>query len=318
MTDSFTDPPVRPHDDRASNQVREYAAARSGAAIVPFPGRSLLSAMGRDAVEFLQGMLTQDVARMEVGEVLPACQVDRKGHLLADLLVRRLEDGALLDVPTSRLAMVLDLYRRHRIMERADFEPIPGLEAVLVCGPQASGIARCVERGCWPTGDVPGGGWRVWVDEPQGFIADAVAAGAEPIGMRTLERLRIEAGRPWFGRDMDESNLPQEVRLDEGVSTSKGCYLGQETLARLHFRGHVNRSLYGVRIPGPAPVIGAEVRMDGVPVGRLSSVAGPPANGDSLGLILLRCDLQEEGRQVDVDGREARLESLPFVEARSD
>lgn len=314
----FPDPPLRLPNPRGPDPVREYAAARRNSAVAPFPERSLLSVRGRDAVRFLQGMLTQDVVGMDVGEVRLACQVDRKGHLLADLLVRRLEDGALLDLPSSRLGLLLELYERHRIMEQVQFEPRSGLEALLLCGPRAPAIVEQLAPDAWPTEDVPGGGWRVWVEDGHRFISDALAAGAEVIRFSILERLRIEAGRPWFGRDMDEENLPPEVRLDGAISTSKGCYLGQETLARLHFRGHVNRSLYGVRIPGPTPVARAEVRIDGTAVGCLSSVAGPPAQGDSLGFVLLWTDLQEPGRRVDIDGCEAHLEALPFQEGRSD
>lgn len=299
-----------------SEPRREYMAARHTAAAATLPWRSLIAVRGRDAAQFLNGMLTQDIVPMTPGEVRPACQVDRRGHLVADLIVRRTADGALLDVPAERSRSLLDLYEKHRIMESLTLEAVTDLGAVLLLGPNAQTVLQFLGETGWPTRDVADPAYRIWTTDPAELLARATEAAAEPIGTRTLERLRIEAGRPRWGHDMDESNLPHEVRLEDGVSTSKGCYLGQETLARLHFRGHVNRSLYGVRAPGWTPDPGAEVRVDGALAGRLTSVAGPADPGDGLGLVLLRIDQQGEGRGVEVDGRAAILESLPFAEGR--
>jgi len=301
--------------DAPGDPAREYETAHERVAVIASPWRSLLSIRGPDAVAFLNGMLTQDILRMVPGEVLPACQVDRMGHILADILVQRLHDGALLDVPASRGTFLSRLYERHRIMEDARIEPMT-MGGVLFCGRRTPELLERLRESGWPALESPEPGRRIWSDEPRGLIARALAAGAELIGGRTLDRLRIEAGRPWYGRDMDETHFPQEVRLDHAVSTGKGCYLGQETLARIHFRGHVRRSLCGIRIPGPPPAAGTEVRVDGRAVGRISSVAGPPGQGDSLGLALLRIEHQTDGARVEVEGRQAFVASLPFREER--
>ncbi len=299
-----------------SNPARAYEAARQRAGVIALTWRNLLSVRGRDAVGFLNGMLTQDVLGMVPGEVRPACQVDRKGHLLADLQLYRLDDGALLDTPAERVTLLADLYAKHRIMEQVQIEPMIDMRAILLLGPESPAVLERMGVPGWPVSEIVTPGFYHWDPDLHGTLSRAVAAGAELIGESTLERLRIEAGRPRFGRDMDETHFPQEVRLEDAISVSKGCYLGQETLARLHFRGHVNRSLYGVRIPGKAPAVGTEAIMDGEVVGTMSSVAGPPGTGDSLGLLLLRIDWQEDGRRVDVEGREAFLEALPFREGR--
>ncbi len=296
--------------------AREYDAARRRAGVIALTWRGLLSVRGRDAVGFLNGMLTQDVRGMAPGEVRPACQVDRKGHLLADLRLYRLDDGALLDAPAERVVLLADLYAKHRIMEQVRIEPMIDMRAVLLMGPESPAVLERMGVPGWPASEIVAPGFCHWNSEVQGAVSRAVAAGAERIGESVLERLRIEAGRPRFGRDMDETHFPQEMRLEDAINVSKGCYLGQETLARLHFRGHVNRSLYGVRIPGEAPAVGAEMRIDGEAAGILSSVAGPPGTGDSLGLVLLRIGRQDDGRRVEVEGREAFLEALPFREGR--
>jgi folate-binding protein YgfZ len=318
MVPDLTPGPAPETPEIVSDPIREYEAARCGVVIIAEPGRRLLSVRGRDALGFLHGMLTQDVLGMAPGETRPACQTDRKGHLLADIYLRRLDDGGWIDAPAEQLALLEALYEKHRIMEQLQIEPMKDLEAIFIGGPGSPALLERIEEVGWPVRETAAPGFRLWPSDAPDLVERALAAGAEPIGGRTLERLRIEAGRPRFGRDMNETHFPQEVGLEDAIHTSKGCYLGQETLARLRFRGHVNRSLYGVRIPGAPPAAGAEVKIDGEVVAFLSSVAGPPGSGDSLGLLLLRVDRQAEGRSVVVEGRQGFLESLPFREGRID
>jgi folate-binding protein YgfZ len=139
------------------------------------------------------------------------------------------------------------------------------------------------------------------------------AAGAGAAGPGDLEALRILAGWPALGAEIDEKTLPQEVRFDEigGVSYSKGCYVGQETVARLHFRGHANRVLRGLAWEGgEAP--GDDLSREGKVVGRLRSLLVLP--GRCLGLAPLRREVAA-GETVAAGGVEARVVELPFAGA---
>jgi folate-binding protein YgfZ len=296
----------------------EYAAARQGAAFVELPWRAILSVRGRDAVAFLQGMLTQEIVGMAPGEVRGACQVDRKGHLIADLKVRRLDDGALVDVQVDRLDPFRAFLERHVILEEVRLEPIYKIGEILLCGPQAPGLAAATGHDPWPVCETGGADLLVLAEAIADTRAALQKAGGTEIGGMTLDRLRIEGGRPWFSRDMDERSLPMEVNLDSAIHYEKGCYVGQETIARVHYQGHVNRLLTGCRIRGDAPVPGSDLRVAGEVVGRLTSVAAPLSGvGDALGLTLLRREWVREGQIVTVGAQSASIEALPFKEARN-
>jgi folate-binding protein YgfZ len=147
-----------------------------------------------------------------------------------------------------------------------------------------------------------------------GAVWDALAArGARPCGMEALEARRIEAGVPRIGLDMDGSTLALEVPVAEAISATKGCYLGQEVVARGTARGHVNRRLVGLRLEGPVPPRGAALVRDGAEVGRLTSVA--PAWHTALGFV--RREHWEPGSELRVAHGHAvtlaRVAALPLA-----
>ncbi|HJS48584.1 MAG TPA: hypothetical protein VJ773_11410, partial [Gemmatimonadales bacterium] len=135
-------------------------------------------------------------------------------------------------------------------------------------------------------------------------------AGAAPASEAELEALRILAGWPALGAEIDGKTLPQEVRFDEhaGLSYTKGCYVGQETVARLHFRGRANRELRGLAWEGAGPS-GDELLLAGKPVGQLRSLLVLP--GRWLGLAPVRREV-EPGTEVDAGGAPARVIIPPF------
>jgi folate-binding protein YgfZ len=149
-----------------------------------------------------------------------------------------------------------------------------------------------------------------------------VAAGAYPASAEALDLARILAGWPRLASEVDEKTIPQEVRFDEigGVSYTKGCYTGQETVSRLHFRGHANRQLRGLLFETDPPVEPAagwnSVTLDEKDVGRVSSLAWLPDGGGSvlgrwIGLAILRREVPVDAT-VRAAGREARVVELPF------
>jgi tRNA-modifying protein YgfZ len=142
---------------------------------------------------------------------------------------------------------------------------------------------------------------------------DAVRAALDfPDGDEALaEIVRVESGRPRFGIDIEEGVIPQEAGLNErAVSFTKGCYVGQETVARLYYRGKPNRRLRGVRLSAPTPA-GAELRLGEKTVGKLGSSVVSPVHGP-IGLALVRREA-EDGATVDIDGAPALIVDIPFA-----
>jgi folate-binding protein YgfZ len=153
--------------------------------------------------------------------------------------------------------------------------------------------------------------------DSEALAAALARAGAQPVEEAAVECLRIESGRPRFGIDLDSSVIPQEAGLNErAVSFTKGCYVGQETVARLHYRGRPNRHLRGLLLSGPAGH-GEELRLGERVVGRLGSFALSPVHGP-IALALLRREA-EPGASVEVGAAGVRGEvlALPFTAARS-
>jgi folate-binding protein YgfZ len=138
--------------------------------------------------------------------------------------------------------------------------------------------------------------------------------GVEPVGFAALETRRVEAGVPRYGRDFGADHFPQETGLEEqAVSYTKGCYLGQEVIARIHYRGQANRVMRGLRLPGGPLADGTEVAFEDRPLGTLSSAVDSPALGGAVALAVLHRRGAEPGTRVRVPGGEAEVVSLPFA-----
>jgi folate-binding protein YgfZ len=228
---------------------------------------------GPDAGDLLQRLLSNDVL---AGKSCEALLLTPKGRVIAPLVVwRRGEDDFLLLTEPELGEVVLAHLRRMRLASKCDLEPEQHTSVVVLGG----------EEGI-PTRDY---------GEPAVELLDVEG---EPAGDE-LERLRILARTPRWGRELDEAVLPAEAGLDErAISFTKGCYPGQEPLARLHNRGHVNRSLRVVDVDGASP--GDEVQFEGEVVGRVtSSVPG-------LALAYVRVEVPDAA-ELEIDGRPARV-----------
>ena len=136
--------------------------------------------------------------------------------------------------------------------------------------------------------------------------------------MQVYHTLRIETGTPWYGVDIDDSNLPQEVgRIDRAVSFTKGCYIGQETIARIRTYGHVNRSLVGLKADGDSPVTSkSKVIRGGKEIGHVTSSVWSPSVNSMIALAYVRRGNQDPGTPVEIDiagqARNAVIAPLPF------
>ncbi|MGH9023191.1 MAG: YgfZ/GcvT domain-containing protein [Acidimicrobiia bacterium] len=273
----------------------EYLALRQRAGMVDRCARGAVLVTGLDAPRFLQGLLSQEVAGLADGEGRHCLLLSPQGKLDVDLRLLRVGDDCWLDCEIgygSRLANSLDRFRIRVRAELADRSASFGVLSVK--GPQAHervaeaaggvrigddphshaawGALRLV-RADWP--EVPGVDLVGPIDELAGAWESLEARGVTPVGLDAYESVRVEAGIPRHGRDLDESTIPQEAFLErDAVSFTKGCFLGQELVCRIDSRGHVNRFLRGLRLAGTVcPPEGTAVFRGSKQVGSVTSVA---------------------------------------------
>ena len=288
-------------------------------------GKLLLE--GSEAAEFLQGQLTNDVEALEVGEGCYAALLDRKGHMQADMRVLRpSEDEIWIDTEAEVLAATLRHLEMYKIGREVEIDDVTAARAILsLIGPRSADLAGTPplpEHACEQAS--VGGVESLAVGASSGIDLIAAAedaeqlrttlsdAGAPAVSAEAAEILRIEAGRPRFGAEMDSDTMPAEAGIVEAtVNFEKGCYIGQETVARLHYRGKPNRHLRGLRLSAPV-TSGAALNLGEKQVGRLGGSCVSPLHGP-IGLAILR---REAGPGAELavgeDGVTARVVDLPF------
>ena len=290
--------------------TEKFQAARTGLAVGPVRTRALLHAGGPDARDFLHRMLTQDVAGLPPGGAAHFALLEVKGHLVAEGQLLLLPDGVLLDVdPAAGQALRTQLTRMVimddvTITDRSEawrVLPLLGPGATAAAEAHAPAMSRWVNkrRGA-PALDllVPAG-------EADALRARLLAAGAAALEEADLEALRVAGGVARWGADMDGSRLPMEAALTaDAISFTKGCYLGQEVVARATARGQIQRGLVLLRLPEGA-VPGSRLAVDGVESGQVTSVAATPEG--RLGLGYLRRAHWPAGTRLTTDGGEAEV-----------
>lgn len=315
-----------------------YAALAREAGVYEDHSRQVLRVFGERALQALNGLVTADVLATDGDAAFPTLILTPKGRVLADAVVIRLRDATWLDVPTAAWAELEKHFERYLPPRFAKLESSE-LRVIRVRGPLSTERERTVPALAaldGPTYTANGGTRRaagafrdgVAVRPPEGFDIYLPAGQAHGLDLPEVSEaawnvFRIENGVTIYGRDVTSDNLPQETGLvPERVSFEKGCYTGQEVLARIHYRGKVNRTLLGIRVDGPhvEPSLhpGDELLAQGRVVGSVTSAAESPVHG-WIGLAYLRrevepgdeVDVRPEGRDADTTIR-ARVMSLPF------
>jgi folate-binding protein YgfZ len=314
----------------------EYRTLRDACGLIDRSERGKLALSGADAVEFLNGQVTNELADLHAGEGRYAAFLTHKGKMLGDVRILVAGEHAssasaelLLDTERVALQELFDMIRRSKIgfdvqLHKRTLER--GLLSLI--GPHSERIAGAerlagaehaneyVELG-------PVAALAIRTDVGVDLICDAAEhdaltselrrRGAAPVSLQAAECLRVERGRPRYGVDIDSTTIPQEAGLNErAVSFTKGCYVGQETVARLHYRGKPNRHLRGLRLSAPA-ASGDELRLAERSVGRLGSSVHSAELGP-IALALVRREA-EPGAIVQVGerGTTARVVELPFI-----
>jgi folate-binding protein YgfZ len=301
----------------------EYERLRETVGLVDRSQRGKLELTGAETLEFLQGQVTNDVEALVPGSGCYAALRDHKGKILADMRVLRMDDSVWIDCEEVGLPALLKNVRMYSLGRDVKSEDVSAERAILsLIGPaarEALDVAPPEEEHAFVHGEH---GIYVSTDLGVDVIcaaadADAVreALGIEPASEEAAECLRIESGRPRQGLDMTSTTIPQEAGINErAVSFTKGCYVGQETVARLHYKGKPNRSLRGLKLTAPVEH-GAQIMLGEREVGTIGSACVSPAHGP-IALALIRREASP-GDTVTVgpDSIEAAVIELPFERA---
>jgi folate-binding protein YgfZ len=273
----------------------DYQAITEACGLLDRSERGKLALTGSEAATFLQGQVTNDVEALTPGTGCYAAFLTPKGKMLGDVRILRTDEELLLDTERVALQALFNMIRRFSLGYQVELHKRTLERGLLsLIGPDAAAVGGIAAppaeenaHTCLSIGDVRARAIRTF--DGIDLLCDAadtealrgwlIEAGAAPVSETAVECLRVERGRPRYGIDLDDTVIPQEAGLNErAVSFTKGCYVGQETVARLFYRGKPNRQLRGLRLSGPASS-GDAVGFEGRAVGRITSVALSPRLG---------------------------------------
>ncbi len=318
--------------------LAEYNAAHSAAVLVDQSPRGKIEVSGADSARFLHNLTSNDILQLPPGSGCEAFLTTVKAKVIAYLLIYRHADlvklpAFALDVAPGAADKVMQHLDRYLISERVEFaNPTATFAQIHIAGPRAAALLEQVFVGeRLPTQPLqhtpvrfddndeswlrrhdalglPGYDLVCPAEQAASIWQRLIQAGARPAGREACEMLRIEAGLPREGADIDENTFAPEVgRIAETISYTKGCYLGQESIVMARDRGQVNRTLVGVRLPdGPVPHDSRLFDSD-KEVGRVTSSVHSPRLGMGLGLAYVRRGHQEPGSRLQVDAAGKRV-----------
>ncbi|MEW6161041.1 MAG: glycine cleavage T C-terminal barrel domain-containing protein [Verrucomicrobiota bacterium] len=336
---------------RYDNLVAEHGFLRETAGVLDLSFRSRICLTGSDRTRFLHGQVTNDVARLKVGEGCYAAVVNAKGKMESDLNIFQLDQELLLDFEPGLTERLVERFNKFIIaddVQVVDVGPHYGL--ISVQGPKAAdvfhsldGILKVPDRPWQFTSTahpalgeivlamhprlgtagfdlfVPVGQFRVAFEM---LVNAAGKSGGGPCGWDAFEVRRIEEGIPRFGADMDETNLPPEAELENrAISYSKGCYIGQEIIARIRTYGQVAKTLRGLRFLSDCPALpgkGTPLFKETKEIGYITSAVRSLALNETIGLGYVRREANEIGTELhvrmDAGDIPVRIAPLPFTD----
>lgn len=294
-----------------------YELIRSGQAGVHEQPRGLIAVWGKEAVQFLDGMITNDMKTLEAGEQMLAAFPNAQGRLLALVRVQRQDDRFLLETEAAtRGKLYQNLFR---FTFAGDFfveDLSDAYQYFEIFGPTGDVYHPSVAEkwpGSYAYRSPQGASYFVpadLVDAFRSFLQDENAC--IPIVDELYEALRIEAGIPKYGVDMDETTIVPELGLDGMISYNKGCYIGQEIIARIHFRGHVAKMLTGITADQKLST-GAELTSDGKNAGLVASTTFSPKLDKHIALAFVRYDHLTAGTRLKTETTDVVVTPLPFT-----
>ncbi len=321
---------------------QEVLSVRRRAGMIDFGDRAKVEVFGEDRVTFLDGLVTADIKILTPGQSVYALVLSEKSRVLGDLRIHALPNRFVLDIEASQVESLLTHFRKFLVSDDVELRNRGGCGHVEVHGPLAPAFVSSAIRTDvigMPTDStatfvldkrdearatrirtVGETGFAVWTlgADLTPTWDELSRAGAQPFGRDAFEVLRIEAGVPRFRYEMTEDTLALEVAPPGTINLTKGCYQGQEVVARGTYVGHINRRLVGLRIDGDVPPTkGDRVSRGGVALGAVTSGTWSPTIGRVIALALLRMEGvgPDSVLSVDHDGWDlrARPQPLPFV-----
>lgn len=319
--------------------LAEHQALTSGVGVTDFSTCTQIELTGADRAGFLHNFCTNEIRKLAVGTGCEAMILDTKGHTLGFVYVFCRPDSLEIETVPGEGERLIKHLDRYLITEKIELHDRTNQwNELLIAGAGSAEFMSKRVNGELPakdfsnvdvrfkTGDVPVSIRRVPMTQPFAFLlsvprdaanaiwTELVQAGATACGDQAIEAARIEAGMPWYGADVTEKNLPQELaRDDRAISFVKGCYLGQETVARIDALGHVNRYLVGVRFEGErVPAAGEELLSDNQIVGQVTSATYSPKLQAPLALAYIRRGGTNPGTPLQWSGGNAQVVKLPL------
>jgi folate-binding protein YgfZ len=323
--------------------VLGYTAAHRSAAVIERTDRAFVRVYGRDPVRMLQGLISNDLARADGTRAVYAAVLTPKGKMVCDVRVLRRGDELLVETDATAANALIAHLKKFVPPLFARFDDVTPQWSVLgLYGPHARPLLVGVFDASVPQNTMEDDAHLITVDDATliavatshtvcgGFdligvpaavnvAADRLrAAGAEPLDAAALDVLRIEAGRPRWGADMDENTIPLEAGLRaRAISETKGCYTGQEVIVRILHRGHVNWLLRGVLLGALEPPAAAASLLhprDYRTIGRITSAARSPVLGQTVALAYVRREVEPpaEAQLETATGPRVQIVTLPF------
>jgi tRNA-modifying protein YgfZ len=322
--------------------AEEYALVRHRVGFLDRGDFGVLELTGRDRATFLHALVSNEIKALGPGQGCAATLLDVHGKVQVVLFVWVAEDRIFVVTPPAMAAKTAEALDHYLFSEKVAIADVSREHALFVlAGPAARATAERLTGAVPPEtawshvaaklGEIPvrlvsgageTGESEVWIMCALGDasrVREALAgAGAQPIGREAYESLRIEAGTPLYGHDVDESVMLPEIPFESLLSHSKGCYPGQEVVVRIRDRGHVNRMLRGLALEGDqVPPQGAEVAVDDATIGKVTSAAWSYGLSRPIALAFVRRQHAEPGTRVSVRfagaAVAAAVSALPFA-----
>jgi folate-binding protein YgfZ len=331
---------ISAHADVASDHDRPgFQASIAGCAVFDLSSKARIRVSGSDRVRWLNGMVTNNIRDLALGQGLYAFLLNPQGRILGDLYAYNVGDELIVETDKTQLSKILEIFERYIIMDDVEIAditqkqlvigvvgrkaqtilaasglPVPALQPLKFATLPWLGKEATIIRGDFPTVET----YEIWVapEDAESALAAIGNAGAVPAGATTLERMRIVSGIPRYGSDIREKDLPQETEQYRALNFNKGCYIGQEIVERIRSRGAVHRQFTGFAIDGTLPEPGVEIQFEGKKVGEITSVAAVPF-GDitrNIALGYIRREISALHKSLDGGRFQATPVNVPFSE----
>ena len=330
-----------------TDPYREHRAVRQGVGVIDLSHRGRLCLTGSDRAAYLHRIISNDVEGLSVGEGNYATILTNRGKIIADMKLYVFEDSIRIETNAETRSSLYQELDKYLIADDVTIEDCTeSMGVVGVHGPKSAELLQTLcgfDVGNLPeyhsivheidgrriicvraneTGEI---GYNLCTaSESMEWLWDTIltkgrAFGAEPVGLTALYSLRIEAGIPRYGAELDDSIFPGEAELEQAISFEKGCYIGQEIVARMKYRGHPNRLLRGFEIAGDILPQKGDLLFDGdKEIGWITSAVVSPTLGETIGMGYVRIAFTDEGSQVEVETADSRATAtvrlLPFYQ----